>query len=403
MKEIFENFNKIKDNRNGDVVTFDFDNTIVKSFLNKTEEGVEEYQFGGINKEIIKRLKSFKSAGKTVLVVTSRQSDLENDEMSVKSILNQLNIEVDGVFYTNNEPKARKLYELGSTLHYDDDEQERKDIEAYKNLHKDFKIVVKDPNELIKDIEEISKGVILTADGKIIIAQRSDSYEWDAIGGHLMDGEEAPYAFWRETKEEMGIEVREVQFLDTLETTWKGVTKPSHYFAGRVDYIADEIQGIINLQWEIADYFVGDYEEIMRKTKGNMTQNLQNVMNILDMQQNILESRAPHSKNHKTKKRRLIGLGGAKSTGATGLKRVKDFKRSKSAPAGFGVLEEENDEKPQKKIKISINFTIDEKKKRKKKKKKPTKRKNRGVGSYFPYFDLYDGSGSSDDGDGGGE
>jgi len=403
MRHILENFRTKIDNRNGDVVTFDFDNTIFKSFLNKTANDEEVYQFGGINKEIIKRIKSFKQSGKTVLVVTSRQSHLEDDEMSVKSILKQLNIEVDGVFYTNNEPKARKLYELGSTLHYDDDEQERKDIEAYKNLHKDFRIVVKDPNELIKDIEEIAKGVILTADGKIVIAQRSDSYEWDAIGGHLMDGEEAPYAFWRETKEEMGIEVSQVQFLDTLETTWKGVTKPSHYFVSRIDYIADELEGIINLQWEIADYFVGDYEEVMRKIKGNMTQNLQNVMNMLDMQQEILESRQPHSKNHKAKKRRLIGLGGAKSTGATGLKRVKDFKRSKSAPAGFGVLEEEKEDKPQKKIKISINYSIEEKKKRKKKKKTSKKRKNRGVGSYFPYFDLYDSSDSSDGGDGGGE
>ena len=47
--------NAIKDNRNGDVVTFDFDNTVVKSFLNKTVDGVEQYQFGGVNKEIIKK------------------------------------------------------------------------------------------------------------------------------------------------------------------------------------------------------------------------------------------------------------------------------------------------------------------------------------------------------------
>ena len=50
---------KLKDNRNGDVVTFDFDNTIVKSFVNKTADGQEHYQFGGVNKEIIKRIKSF--------------------------------------------------------------------------------------------------------------------------------------------------------------------------------------------------------------------------------------------------------------------------------------------------------------------------------------------------------
>ena len=60
MKDILENFKKIKDNRNGDVVTFDFDNTIIKSFLNKTVDGQEQYQFGGVNEEIIKRIKKFK-------------------------------------------------------------------------------------------------------------------------------------------------------------------------------------------------------------------------------------------------------------------------------------------------------------------------------------------------------
>jgi len=106
-----------KDNRNGDVVTFDFDNTIVKSFVNKTADGQEQYQFGGVNKEIIKRIKTFKKEGKTVFIVTSRQNDLEEGENSIKSLLKGLKIEVDGVFYTNGQPKAQKLYELGSSLH----------------------------------------------------------------------------------------------------------------------------------------------------------------------------------------------------------------------------------------------------------------------------------------------
>ena len=48
---------------------------------------------------------------------------------------------------------------------------------------------------------------IFTADGKIIVAQRSDSYEWDAPGGHIMQGEEPPYGFWREVKEELGFDI----------------------------------------------------------------------------------------------------------------------------------------------------------------------------------------------------
>ncbi len=393
MKKILEAMKVLGKNMNGDVVTFDFDQTIVKSFLNKSVDGEEIYQYGGVNKEIIKRIKSFKQAGKTVLVVTSRKNHLEDPKSSVKSTLDKLKIEVDGIFYTNGEPKAQKLYELGSTLHFDDDPEEREAIEAYKKLHKDFDIVAKDPNDLISDIDAVAKGVIITADGKILCAQRSDSYEWDAPGGHLMQGEEANYAFWRETKEELGLEVTEVQFLDKTETTWKGVTKDTYYFVGRTDYSAEELEGVIDLQWEVADYFCDSYEEVQRKVGGNSTQHLTG-----QHQQEILESRQPHSKNHRIKKKRLIGLGGSKTTGAKGLKRVTDFKRSKSAPAGFGVLEEEDGDKPKRKFKISIISDIEEKKKRKKRKKKKKSRKRRAT--YWPYWGF---GSDSDAGDGGGD
>jgi len=407
MKKLFEVMGKLKDNRNGDVVTFDFDNTVVKSFLNKTVDGEEQYQFGGVNKEIIKRIKSFKKAGKTVFIVTSRQNDLESGETSVKSLLKQLKIDVDGVFFTNGEPKAQRLYELGSTLHYDDDPEEREAIEAYKNLHKDFKILSKDPEELLKDIDAISKGVVVTSDFKFIIAQRSDSEEWDAPGGHIQEGEEAPFAFFREIKEELGVEVEEVQFLDMLETTWKSITKDSFYFFGRIDHSSDELEGIINLQWEVSDYFCGDYDEVMQKIKGNATQNLVNVMRMLESQQELLESYQPHSKGHASKKKRMIGLGGSKTTGATGLKRVKDYSRSKSAPPGAPgggsnpSLEESENKKLQKKIKISIISDLDEKKKRKKRKKKRKSRKRSGA--YWPYGGYSIGGGDHDDGDGGGD
>jgi len=406
MKELFEMMAGVKDNRNGKVVTFDLDQTIIKHFLNKTEDGVENYQFGGVNKEIIKRIKKFKDSGTTVFVVTARNQALDDPETAARPILDQLGIEVDGVFYTNGALKAQKLYELGSRLHYDDDPKEHEAIHAYKKLHQDFEIEVKYPNDLIKDIDAVSKGVILTSDNKFLIAQRSDSYEWDAPGGHIMEGEEANYAFWRETKEELGLEVNQVQFLDHTETTWKGIKKDTFYFYGRIDYSSEELEGIIDLQWEVADYFCGDYEEVLQKIAGNATQHLENVMELLDSQQNLIESYQPHSKNHKIKKRRIIGLGGSRTTGAKGLKRVKDFSRSKSAPPGFGVLEEENEEKTTKTYKIKIKQSeeeLDEKKKRKKRKKTTKKKKKYGIygGSYWDFSFLDKDSGDS--GDGGGE
>ena len=361
MKELLESMNNLKDSRNGKVVTFDFDNTVVKSFYNRSAQGEEIYQFGGVNKEIIKRIAAFRKSGTTVFIVTARDNGLEVDESKVDNLLRRLKIEVDGIFYTNGQTKAQRLYELGSRLHYDDDPKEHEAIKSLRDVYPDFDIVVKYPDEMIKDIEEIAKGVIVTADGKFIVAQRSDSYEWDSIGGHLMDGEEAPFAFWRETKEEMGIEVEEVTWLDTMETTWKGVTKPSHYFVGKTSFASNELEHEVDLQWELADYFCGTIEEIKEKAKKNMTQNLKNALDLVAKQSDVLDLEEiqerrlrPHEKGHKRKKKRIIGLGGSKTTGAKGLSRVKDFSRSKSAPAGFGVLEEESDDKPQKKIKISI-------------------------------------------------
>lgn len=400
MKELFEAMSSLKDSRNGKVVTFDFDNTIVKSFYNQTAQDEEIYQFGGINKEIIKRIKAFKQSGTTVFIVTSRDNGLDVEESSIDNLLRRLNIEVDGVFFTNGSTKAQKLYELGSRLHYDDDPKEHEAINALKKIYADFEIEVKYPDEMLKDIEEIAKGIIVTSDGKFLIAQRSDSYEWDSIGGHLIDGEEAPYAFWRETKEEMGLDVNNVDWLDTLETTWKGVTKPSHYFVGRINQSSKELENEIDLQWELSAWFCGTLEQIWKKCAKNMTQNLKNALELLERQADVLDlterKMFPHEKNHKIKKKRIIGLGGSKTTGAKGLKRVKDFSRSKSAPPGFGVLEEENEEKTTKIIKIKLKKDIDEKKKRKKK----TKKKKFGLygGSYYD-FSFLDGDSS----DGGGE
>lgn len=361
MKKLFESMSSLKDSRNGKVVTFDFDNTIVKSFYNTSAQGEEIYQFGGVNKEIIKRIAAFKKSGTTVFVVTARDNGLEVGDSKVENLLRRFKVEVDGIFYTNGATKAQRLYELGSRLHYDDDPEEHKAIKALRDVYPDFNITVKYPDELIKDIDEIAKGVIVTSDGLFIVAQRSDSYEWDAIGGHLMSGEEAPFAFWRETKEEMKLEVEEVTWLDTMKTTWKGKTKESHYFIGKTGFASNELEHEIDLQWELASYFCGTLEEIEEKTKKNMTQNLRNALDLVMKQGDVLDLEEiqerrlrPHEKGHKRKKKRIIGLGGSKSTGAKGLKRVKDFSRSKSAPAGFGVLEEDEDEKSSKKIKISI-------------------------------------------------
>ena len=151
--------------------------------------------------------------------------------------------------------------------------------QSVQKPHKDFEIEVKYPDDLIDDIEAVAKGVIVTSDHKLIMAQRSDSYEWDAPGGHLMDGEEASYALRREVKEELGLEVSEVKFLDDIVTTWRGVDKDTYYFFGVLT------TPLMNWRYykppmEVTDYFCGDWQELMRKCKGNATQHLENVLQL---------------------------------------------------------------------------------------------------------------------------
>ena len=352
MKNLLDKMKTLNENKNAKVVTFDFDNTIVKSYEESNDGEETIYRFGGLNPQIIARIKKFKQSGTTVLVVTARTHALEVPESSVQNMLDKLNIQVDGVFYTNGNKKAEKLFELGSSLHYDDDPAEREAIESYRKLHKS-NIVVKNPDDLLKDTKEVAKGLILTNDGKIIIGQRSDSLEWDAPGGHIMQGEEPHFSFYREVLEELSLKVKKINPLGSLPTTWKKKTATVHYFVGHIPYSSEELEGNIQLQWEVSDYFCGDLEEIEEKMGEGATQNLNNAIQLFKQENLMLERAYPHSNRHATKKRRLIGMGGNKFTGASGLKRSKNFKRSKSAPAGFGALEENDNEKV-KKIKISI-------------------------------------------------
>ena len=416
MKELLDKMKKLNENKNAKVVTFDFDNTIVKSFENSNEEEEIQYQFGGWNKKIIAKLLKFKEAGVTVFIVTSRDVNLEVPESSVRAAADHLNLNVDGIFYTNGEPKAKKLYELGSSMHWDDDPKEHEAIKAYGNLHKDFNITVKYPDELLSDIDVIAKGLIMTNDGKFIIAQRSDSLEWDAPGGHLMEGEEAPYAFWREVKEELDLDVRGVKHLGSMDTVWQGNSKLVHYFLSMVPYSSQEVGAAIKLQWEVSNYFCGDLEEVVEQmgSRDGATQNLKNAVNYISEDENLILEMEKYQKQvrkgHGNAKKILTDKGGNKfkTSGYAFL----SLPRSKSAPPGFGgALEEENSPKTEKKIKIRFVQEIDEKKKRKKRRKgkkpgpkKGSKRKANkyhwGVGSWF-YGGGY-GDGNNGGGDGGG-
>tara|TARA_B100000963_G_scaffold57671_1_gene45783 strand:+ start:205 stop:1443 length:1239 start_codon:yes stop_codon:yes gene_type:complete len=406
MKDLLNKISLLRENKNGKVITFDFDNTIVFSHVNHDDEGGLAYAQGGLNHYIIDLIKSVKAKGYTVFIVTARQSSLEQGDSSVQSFVDKLKLPVDGVFFTNGEPKARKLYELGSTIHYDDDPKEHEAVVAFRQLHPDFNMSIKYPDENLKDTDEVAKGMIITLDGRYIILKRADTGEWDAPGGHSRQGETPNYAFFREVREETGLSLVRAEYLETRSVAFNGKDEEIHYFIGHINNDFDDLHKIIQLDQENVEYFVGDIVEIIDKCKEGCTRIVKDLIDMVDDDQIVREVKSFQSKmksGHQKGKKKLIGLGGSKTTGADGLKRVKDFTRSKSPPAGFGVLEEEDEQK--RKIKVKILSRVEEKRKKKKKKKKKSSKPRRQAyyGGFFPYGGTSTQDSSSGSGDAGGD
>ena len=124
MKLLFENWREYLKEEENNVVTFDFDDTLSLSHWGEEED---DWVHDGPNGPFIEKLKKHKAHGDTVYVVTSRfekheQRSLENpNQKAVQEFLDENGIDVDGIYFTNGQPKIETLLQLGSKMHHDDD------------------------------------------------------------------------------------------------------------------------------------------------------------------------------------------------------------------------------------------------------------------------------------------
>ena len=152
MKLLFENWRHfLKEQNESRVITFDFDDTLSLSHWGEEED---DWVYDGPNLPFIEKLKKYKAAGDTVYVVTSRyekyeESSLEkSDQRAVQEFLDEHGIDVDGVYFTNGQPKIETLLQLGSTMHHDDDPGDILD-----SRENDIEAVVSDPYGDYKNLE----------------------------------------------------------------------------------------------------------------------------------------------------------------------------------------------------------------------------------------------------------
>ena len=368
-------------------ITFDFDNTIAMSHMDLSSDEVK-YVFEEYNEPIVNLIKRYINDGHDVHIVTARVPAKEAmfPDDTVRAHLDRLSLSYyftdDRIHYTSDTPKLPTLKKLGSMLHYDDNMQEH--IDNYGG------IPVKHPYDFYPDSEHVAKAIIYDMKDNILLLKRTDgSRQWDIPGGHLKNIEvnRGPEGFEegleREVAEETGLMLPFSEKIGFQSFNWKDKTSKITFFVSKFDKLKPDC----NLM--LQDFMENDrFEWIpldnMFKYAKNGTQVLQKAIE-LAKEHGILTEESRYQlwqkRNHRKMKQKLIGLGKNKQFGGGKGHSRPNMDRSKSAPAGFGVLEEQNPKK-KRKIKVKIVQNLPEKRQ-----KRPKKRRKRGQN--WPYLDGF--------------
>jgi 8-oxo-dGTP diphosphatase len=94
---------------------------------------------------------------------------------------------------------------------------------------------------------EIAAGLIVAADGRLLLQHRDDkpgltgAGQWGFFGGHLEPGERLSAAFLREMQEELGWRPRHFERYETIDVDRDGWHVTSHAFAAHLDVPLDEL------------------------------------------------------------------------------------------------------------------------------------------------------------------
>lgn len=342
-------------------ISFDWDNTISMSYMDEDSES-PKFIHQGYNQEFIDKMINYIKEGHDVWIVTSRDRSLEEHfpqerityHLRTLGIINYFPPE--RIVYTNRELKAPTLLYLGIDLHHDDDLEEviackEAGIKCIRSL------------EIHEDSNVVAKGIIADSSGKILLLKRTDgAKKWDLPGGHAKEVElERGYqgltdGYEREVAEETGLLVPNEQEIYRFDNYWND--KHTQIVVFFTQFPSEEPPIDIKIQ----DFL--ENSEYVWVTKDNLPAYLNHCTEVcltavdywLNMDDEILRESAylaSQTKKWTKMKKRLVGYGKNKHTGGGKGHTRPSFKKSKAAPPDFAVLEEENEEKRTKKVKIT--------------------------------------------------
>ena len=127
MKTILESWKQfLNEEEKQTIITFDFDDTLKHTFdpeFGWTNEGATPFSRMAV--KLSKRYPSY--------IVTSRM-DREDSREEIQKLVEEIGLEIKDIYMVGGKGGGRKypkLIELGSTVHFDDDDEEWKDIEEH--------------------------------------------------------------------------------------------------------------------------------------------------------------------------------------------------------------------------------------------------------------------------------
>ena len=192
--------------------------------------------------------------------------------------------------------------------------------------------------EIQPDTNNVSKVMAVTMDNLVLILKRTDTGEWDLPGGHGHADESPEITAERETYEETGLKIHDIDALRTQEVTFNGHIEQITYLSAHLGSTAMVLNDKITLDTNENTEFLFIKPMQIDGLMNNSTQNLKNMANDIKSLP-IEEQTEPFQKKMATgssaRKKIMIGLGNNKFKSAP-FDQNPSYKRSKSAPVGFG-------------------------------------------------------------------
>ena len=374
------------------IVTFDFDNTISMSNTTLDETGEVKFVFEGYNWPMVDIIKRHIANNDEVFIVTARDQSKEGFFPRDNVPFHLKRLKLDGyflnsgqtrLFYTDGELKVEKLLELGSQTHWDDSPEEMKALKTTLNRLGEQAIPWKSPLSLknlgidskrpkndhekeavsrFEDTSVVAKVLVFDQNDKLLLLKRSDEGKaWDIPGGHLKgfevnrDEKGVELGLEREVMEETGILLPFEKFLGRYDFVWKAKPHNISVFATKLDASEPKPNLFLQSPQENTD-FVWVSRQELEEFLPKSTQVVKNAVKMLPKGQ-LFEQNEPFQrkvkKNHFNNKKKLIGYGDNKHFGGGKGHKIASARRSNSAPPG--VLEEDDKEKKQVKVKILKN------------------------------------------------